>query len=209
MCLSVCACVCVRVCRRIINCFQCTHACLYALIYPKLGSTLRTIYVCICISIYIYVMCIYILIRAFKNNTIYSALPPPLLLVLFFCRLRIIFKTCTATKSIFHANWVCAANQPPFPPSRPRPRPAAQALSLLLLPSQLTSPSSSLLLALPILLPVIGRCHWRHGKFAAIATSLTKYSIKNALKRKLKSEKATKKKTHEAKQRQAIQALGQ
>lgn len=70
-------------------------------------------------------MCIYILIRAFKNNTIYSALPPSLLLVLFFCRLCIIFKTCTATKSIFHANWVCAANQRPVPLSlSPSPSPS-------------------------------------------------------------------------------------
>lgn len=138
-------------------------------------------------------MCIYILIRAFKNNTIYSALPPPLLLVLFFAGCVLYLKHAQQLKVFFtQIEFAPRTNLPSL--SRPRPRPAAQALSLLLLPSQLTSPSSSLLLALPILLPVIGRCHWRHGKFAAIATSLTKYSIKNALKRKLKSEKATKKK---------------
>lgn len=189
--MSVCACVCA--CVQTHNKLLSMHTRLSLCINLPQARLSAAHNICMYLSIYMY-MCIYILIRAFKNNTIYSALPPPLLLVLFFCRLCIIFKTCTATKSIFHANWVCAANQPPFPLSRPRPRPAAQALSLLLLPSQLTSPSSSLLLALPILLPVIGRCHWRHGKFAAIATSLTKYSIKNALKRKLKSEKATKKK---------------
>lgn len=51
--------------RRIINCFQCTHACLYALIYPKPGSALCKIYT------YIHILCMCIcLIRAFKNNTI-------------------------------------------------------------------------------------------------------------------------------------------
>lgn len=91
-------------------------------------SAAHNIHMYVYVSLYIY-MCIYILIRAFKNNTIYSALPPPLLLVLFFCRLCIIFKTCTATKSIFHANWVCAANQPPFPPLSPSPSPSPSCTS--------------------------------------------------------------------------------
>lgn len=160
------------------------------------------------VSLYIY-MCIYILIRAFKNNTIYSALPPPLLLVLFFCRLCIIFKTCTATKSIFHANWVCAANQPPFPPLSPSPSPSCTSSVAV---------AASVAVDVAVIIAAFGIAN-----FAASHRSLPlttwkicchchvthKIQHKKCAEKEAEKRKSVEKKTHEAKQRQAIQALGQ
>lgn len=158
---SVLACVCVRMCA----CVQ-THNKLLSM-HTRLSLCINLPQarlsaahnICMYLSIYMY-LCIYILIRAFKNNTIYSALPPPLLLVLFFAGCVLYLKHAQQLKVFFtQIEFAPRTNVPSPSRYRPRPRPAAQALSLLLLPSQLTSPSSSLLLALPILLPVIGRCH--------------------------------------------------
>lgn len=151
MCVFVCVCV----GRRIINCFQCTHACLYALIYPKPGSVLCKIYT---YTMYVYNIYIYIhicLIRAFKNNTIHCC-----------CFFWLCKCVCVCVLYLKHAQQLKVFfTQIEFAPRTLPPLHSRQSLLLLLLllllPSQLTSlsPSSLLLLALPILLPVIGRCH--------------------------------------------------
>lgn len=142
--MCMCARVCVCVGRRIINCFQCTHACLYALIYPKPGSAQC--------KIYTYTMYIHIcLIRAFKNNTIHCC-----------CFCWLCKCVCACVLYLKHAQQLKVFfTQIEFAPRTLPPLHSRQSLLLLLLPSQLTSlsPSSLLLLALPILLPVIGRCH--------------------------------------------------
>lgn len=145
-------------------------------------------------------MCIYILIRAFKNNTIYSALPPPLLLVLFFAGCVLYLKHAQQLKVFF--------TQIEFAPRTNLPFPLSVAVAV--------AAAASVAVDVAVIIAAFGIAN-----FAASHRSLplttwkicchchVTHKIQHKKCAEKEAEKRRKKKTHEAKQRQAIQALGQ